>query len=365
LSAISSLLKLVVDIPIKRIDQLLDRSLSDLSLTEITDLKKVLASTESFIIYVSNIDDTMDVIAKREDYYTLPSVNSGLTVHDLINITDIKEGRKYFVIDSEVFGNKLGQTLAHDVLLSKGEKSFVSNYYIETLHRHEFQYKLEGLAPFKALEMIGKIVMEYANKWTEKDLSYRGFLRSTQILNLCKDKIPKDGLKFLDVGTGDGMLALELVNYMNKNGYTFCSKLTTDSDELVYKGGLPFVKNNKKYLEFYNANFITVSQVLHHVEDLETTFENLSKLDSGSVVVIREHDLPIGYNGSGLNILHYLYKIVNSTYESPSSFFKTFHIKLLTYEFLKEKMTAAGFSEIARSKKKTIQRYYFTSWVKS
>lgn len=131
--------------------------------------------------------------------------------------------------------------------------------------------------------------------------------RINRLCELISNLLPQNDLSLLDVGSGDGALANCIKKKNNLSKVHGVDILIRDDIKI------PVDEFDGSYLPFENNSFdyILLSDVLHHTENIKSLLAECSRVSSGGII-IKDH---LCENNLDYMILRFMDKVGNSRYD--------------------------------------------------
>ena len=180
------------------------------------------------------------------------------------------------------------------------------------------------------------------------------------ILNVQKNKMNS----MLDYGCANGTITKELGKQLNiKKIYGADIKELNNIDKnfnfILLKNNnlMPQIKNN-------SIDFINISMVLHHIENINETLNEFKRIISNNgIICIREHDCKDKSFGTFLDILHGLYSLVWTEPMEDPDFIQNYYANYKSYEEWDNLFRVHGFQKIYFNYKKSVINAYYAVYV--
>jgi 2-polyprenyl-3-methyl-5-hydroxy-6-metoxy-1,4-benzoquinol methylase len=176
--------------------------------------------------------------------------------------------------------------------------------------------------------------------------------------------------KYLDVGSGDGVLATELATVYKVEDYLLSDvqnylpqfiKAKTGNRFVLLKPGLALRSDN---------DVISSFQVLHHAGDLSAELETFSKaLKIGGKLLISEHDVN-HYTWYNLVLLqHITFEIAeisrNKSFDEFRKWFDEYDLKLTSFSTIQSMLAKLGFTLVGKTNPSRKNATYYSVYIKT
>jgi ubiquinone/menaquinone biosynthesis C-methylase UbiE len=166
---------------------------------------------------------------------------------------------------------------------------------------------------------------------TSSSVNWRAELRARDVCSiLTSAKAQLDG-NYLDFGGGDGEITLAVSNRLNiNNKSTYCVDIEEWFDKDRSKNNMinHVLVSGDGSLPFSDSyfSFVSAFQSLHHVEELQLTLKELSRIvKKGGYLLIREHDCVNNVAKMLIDVEHALFERSCPEKEDDGSFQKSYY----------------------------------------
>ncbi len=200
-------------------------------------------------------------------------------------------------------------------------------------------------------------------------LMYRGLNRANNIINITNALKIKSINNYLDIGTGNGIIAESIGKKFNLDPKNIhCIDVESCVIDRIgkcnfqmYDGvNIPFKKNS--------MDLITLFMVLHHVKEIDQLLKSIyNVLSKNGILIIREHDANSTELKTLIDVQHALYSILHIGQEYDY-FRRTYYGNYYSKKELEQKLINVGFIEKKVNHgirfNKNPLNYYYSIWGK-
>lgn len=200
-------------------------------------------------------------------------------------------------------------------------------------------------------------------------LMYRGLNRANNIINITNNLGIKNIKNYLDIGTGNGMIAESIGKKFNLDWEQIhCLDVESCVIDRIGKCNFQIYDGINIPLNKNSIDLITLFMVLHHVKELKKLLKSIHKvLSPDGILIIREHDANSDDIKTLIDVQHALYSILHVGQEYDF-FRKTYYANYYSKEELDKYLIEAGFKQKdinhgIRFSKNPLN-YYYSVWGK-
>lgn len=175
--------------------------------------------------------------------------------------------------------------------------------------------------------------------------------------------------KYLDVGSGDGVLAIELASKYGVQDYLLSDVQNYLATSVRAKVGDRFVILQPGRALRAGNDVVSSFQVLHHAGDLLEELPSLaSALRGGGKLLLSEHDVSSGAWHNLVLLEHISFEISEidreESFEDFEAWFDSYDLSFTSFSYLNEELVRLGFRLIGKTNPTSKNATYYAIYVK-